>query len=525
MGEIIDQITTEMRKRTEKKFSSWDEVLRRGFLKEGHRKEKYAYGLLNDPTIFTYAFDLDEDSNPFKMYPYQDMFMNDTNKRALFAGANQIGKTLPVMKKAKHFALTRPGTITMVFSKTYTLSKDFIYRIKGFMKSSTLDYDTNTIEADNKTELHIRHFDRIKEDGKWVDKELKNSRIISVPATEGALSYPANLVIMDEIAFYENSIYVYYQIAQPRTYTTKGQIMFVSNPNGRRGVFWDLWQNPMYSRYQFNFLDKPGNTQAEWDFLKKDLPSAIFDSTVASIFTDTEGGFFTWQERKIMFDNERVNQLPILLTKPIYIAIDWGKVKDRTVVAMGHREGLAEFPWIHVPFIKEYPQKFPNTRVLEELYGWIQAFKPHNVAMLGWDNTGYGGGLEDYMIRIENMGVVLNPVVFSLESKSRMYTLFKVLAERNVKGIKGISLPRHDEADRQLSNLIFTTTSRGHLKVKHMEDSDRDDIPDALAILCSMIINPENPPVTATIISEDEDGEYVDPYNFPNEFDDISGVI
>jgi hypothetical protein len=87
------------------------------------------------------------------------------------------------------------------------------------------------------------------------------------------------------------------------------------------------------------------------------------------------------------------------------------------------------------------------------------------------------------------------PVEFSLENKSRIYTLFKLLSEQ-----RRIKLPRVDECDKQLSMLRFKTTTRGHLQVHHENERDRDDFPDAIAGLCSLIIQPANTPVTCEII-------------------------
>ena len=87
------------------------------------------------------------------------------------------------------------------------------------------------------------------------------------------------------------------------------------------------------------------------------------------------------------------------------------------------------------------------------------------------------------------------PVEFSLQNKSRIYTLFKFLAEQ-----RRIKMPYVVECDKQLSMLRFNKTSRGLLQVHHESEKDRDDFPDSLAILTSLIIQPENPPVTCEII-------------------------
>ena len=110
-------------------------------------------------------------------------------------------------------------------------------------------------------------------------------------------------------------------------------------------------------------------------------------------------------------------------------------------------------------------------------------------------NTGVGRGIEDFIKRVEQLGIQAMPVEFSLENKSRIYTLFKLLAEQ-----RRIKAPYVKECDKQLSMLRFKKTARGNLQVHHENEKDRDDFPDAIAGVCSLIIQPENLPISATII-------------------------
>jgi len=48
--------------------------------------------------------------------------------------------------------------------------------------------------------------------------------------------------------------------------------------------------------------------------------------------------------------------------------------------------------------------------------------------------------------------------------------------------------------------LRFKRSQRGYLQVHHENEKDRDDFPDSIAGLCSLMISPENPPITCEII-------------------------
>ncbi len=496
-----------MKRATAEKFKAWDKVLKEKWLESGDsEKQKKVYLMLLDPTIYAYAFFKDP-QNPkerFKCYSYQDIIINDNHKRVYFDAANQIGKSILLCLKAITFALLNPGKTVLMTSKTLPQSKDLLRQIKQFLQNSRLDYKYDVGDSETKTEIYFKHFEEEEVYDKKLDKtftqmkELAQSRIICVPATEAALGYAVDLLLPDELPFYEDGEYFYKQILQPRTYTTKGQIMVFGNPNGQQGIGWELWNDDVFHRYRFNFLDCPTNTQEEFDMLSKSLTREQIDSTLLAVFTSPEGGFLTLDERKDM-QEKRSSMLPSVITQPIYIFFDWAKVKDRTVRIIGVPITKSEDDWadeVYVYEMLEYPAGTPYTEIIDEdLKNLIKSVGPQLVAMVGWDNTGVGRGLEDFTKRVEQLGVVAMPVEFSLENKSRIYTLFKLLAEQ-----RRIKTPYVKECDKQLSMLRFQRSPRGHLKVHHENEKDRDDFPDALAGLSSLIIQPENPPISATII-------------------------
>lgn len=475
-----------MKTRTQKKFDIWDKALTENWLEEQPDK---AYALLSDPTIYSYAFFRDQDGNPIKLYSYQDAIINSKNKRILFVAANQIGKSYMLVLKALHFALTHPGKTVLLVSKTFPQSKDLLRQIQGMLKMSIIDYKADIGDTETKTEIYFRHYD-------VEGKELKQSRIICVPATEAALGYAADLLLIDELAFYDDGRYFYFQIAQPRTYHTKGQIIIFSNPNGQQGILWELFNDADFEKYNFNYLDKPGNTKEEYEKLRSKLTREEFDSTVDGAFTSPEGGFLSLDERK-KIQVERPNSLPTILTNPIFIFFDFAKSQDRTVRAIGQAVVTSEDadPKVYVHEMKEYPLGTPYNEIIDELVELIKFVGQNNIAMVGWDNTGVGRGIEDFINKIENVGVMCNPVEFSLENKSAIYTLFKLLIENG-----RITMPFVENCDLQLSKLRFKRTTRGLLQIHHDNERDRDDFPDALAGLCSLIVQPSNVQITAEII-------------------------
>jgi hypothetical protein len=229
---------------TQSKFDTWDLAVERNILETGTEWEKaQVYLMLKDPTVYFYAWCKDDMGKRFQMYSYQDIILNDPCDRIIFTSSNQTGKSTTLCVKASHYALTHPGHTVLMVSKTLPQSKDLLRQIKRMIQSSALNHEFDIGDSDNKTEISFKHFD-ILENGTRL--ELAPSRIVCVPATEAALGYAAHLVLVDELAFYEDGGYFYRQIIQPRTYSTKGQIIVFSNPNGRQGIFWELWNDPRF---------------------------------------------------------------------------------------------------------------------------------------------------------------------------------------------------------------------------------------------------------------------------------------
>jgi hypothetical protein len=416
------------------------------------------------------------------------MIINDGCDRIIFVAANQIGKSVLLCATALHFALHNPGTTTLMISKTLPQSKDLLRQIKNLLRNCKFNYKYDVGDTETRTEIYFKH--------SRTGEELMQSRIICVPATEGALGYAVDLALVDELAFYEDSEHFYNQILEPRTFTTKGKIMVFSNPNGQMGAFWQLWNNKSFNKYRFNFLDCPTNTKEEFERNCEGKTREQIDSTLLAIFTNPEGGFFTLQERERM-QEDRPNILPSTFTNQVYIFFDWAKSMDATVRTIGIPMQKTSDEWsneVYIYQIKEYPLGTPYDEIVEELKQLIM-INPAKVAMVGWDNTGVGRGIEDFVNRIREVGIPTMPVEFTTENKSRIYTLFKLLAEQG-----RVHIPKITECNKQLSSLIFKKTNRGYLQVHHEKERDRDDYPDSIAGLCSLIIQPENVPVTATII-------------------------
>jgi hypothetical protein len=506
---VADGVTEEMNTITEEKFRKWDEVIAKNYLEGTEEQRNYAYSLLQDVTIYAYAFfRVPGTSNSIRLRSYQDLILNHNHNRILFCAANQCGKSYSLAIKAIHKALLNPGKTVLLLSKTMSQSKDLLKQIKLILKNSIMDYEYSIGEIDNTTEIHFTHFEEMIDDkGKIIQKELPYSRIICSPASEASLGIPAFWIGLDEYAFMDNQAELLYQVILPRLFQTKGDLMIFSNPNGTANEYYKLWVGDVFHKFRFTFLDNPDNTLKEYTENKRIFPRAKAESTMDAIFSSSDGAFFLPEEVSAM-QEQRESYIPIISTEQFYISLDFAKSHDHTCRIIG----VPKNNGVYVHEIKIYPIQTPYNIIIDDLVSLIQEIGPDKFAMIGFDSNGPGNAISDWIKKIREFGIQIIPVPFSLQKKNSMYTILKLLAERNIKGEYGIKIPYTDEGDYQLKSLMMKTSTSGRMMIHHQNESDFDDVPDSLALLSYLIINPENPPVSVEIIGPTKNKKYDDAY-------------
>jgi len=449
-----------------KKFQAWDFVKKNNIM-----SDPVAVSLLVDPTLFAYAM-LNMDMKPVKLYPYQDLIANDKYRYIIFNAANQIGKSLNLDIMAIYHFLREENVNIAIVSKSLPQSKFQISRIRSLLNNCRLHWKEETGESESSTLLTLE----IKKYGQIVGM----NRLICAPCTEGLLGYDLHYLYLDEFEFWEkDQKYFFEQTAQPRTYSTKGQIVIFSNPNGQQSYVAELEHQELltggkkWHHYNFNYLDKPGNTIAEYDQLKYELPRAQFESTVAAIRTLSDRCFFSPNEIEKSFDSQLENIKNVIVDKQTYWFLDVGAKHDQSCLIGCYKEiDMKDERFNHLYFfvIQLYPQGYPISRVagvnVDESDGWhyvksvreyLEEYKYGGVQPLfGFDVTGNQG----MRALFEAIGIEAIDVTFSGPQKSQMYQRFKYFMEKGL-----LHRIKHAEWERQASELIVTKGQRGYLLI------------------------------------------------------------
>jgi len=496
----------------EQKFVWWDENKDR--LSKGDSDVLLA---LKDLTIFAYAFFKDKTGKPLRLEPYQDAIAqvamdynfdpHNPNRFLLFVAANQIGKSALLAMMAIYYLINGKNENIIIVSNNLMNSQRVLREIKFLLNTSTFTNWKESIgDTDNTTMLSM-----LRNDGSM-------NRIVCAPSGEGLLGYPVTRLLLDEIDFYEEGKNFFWKVGYPRLGQTKGQCIGFSNPNPdiskANSILHELWEGDLFKRkFNFNFLDASWNTQEEYEIAKRNSPSHIFCSTHDGKWSELSGAFFTDAEIKDMMNKEWQNKL-FVTDRPVYIAVDLGKMRDNTTIGVGITKkpinDIDKYLDLEIKYTEKMPLKTHYDQIAERLHQ-IKAWYDENcngVAVIAFDSTGQKT-FGDFLKRLNISAVGVD---FSAKDskKTLIYNNLKLMSEN-----RKIKVVYTRDCELQLSKLeIKETDAKGLKIVKHKTEGDHDDYPDMIAIMIHVSVKPSKIPVTVCNVQrgvkeQAEDKEYV----------------
>ena len=168
-----------------------------------------------DPALLMRALDLEPD-------PWQSAVLRSDADRQLLLAARQSGKSSTTAALALHAALFDPGLILM-FSPSQRQSGEIFRKLVGYYRAlgspvPPLEVTATTLALDN------------------------GSRVVSLPGShETVRGYSApKLVIIDEASQVDDSLFT---AVTPMLAVSRGRLLALSTPFGRRGWFHDQWHD------------------------------------------------------------------------------------------------------------------------------------------------------------------------------------------------------------------------------------------------------------------------------------------
>ena len=397
----------------------------------------------------------------------------------------------------------------MIISKSDRQAKMILDEIKWLLKRAQIDYSGQIGEVENREELHIN------------GPSNSISVIRCFPPTTSALGFPATLIICDEVAFWEKigeltPTEFYDQVIEPRANMTKswshsfltmGQIVFITNPNGKRGLAWRTYnKDERFNCYRYCWLAYPGNTLEEYEQAKRRLPPYRFASIYGAEYVSAEGGFISLDqyERFASYNNP----LAIPPNTLLYLGGDFSgeDIKSKNLdgnvlygVIQVENKNAPSYPRIRVVYRKTWESGTKKSIIYNEI--WKLKNTPGvSIAKFAYDKVGVGDKVKNDLI---DQGILselqIESLTYSLPNKSDVYLNLQTLFEQDM--IEGKDI---DSLREQLLGLeVEQPEGSVHLKIiHHRTEGIHDDEPDALANACFAAKRLGSFPVGLNIVEE-----------------------
>jgi hypothetical protein len=205
---------------------------------------------------------------------WQEEVLRSQSKRLLLNCSRQSGKTTIVAALALHRALYVPRSFCLIFSPSLDQSLEFFRRVADLCQALGMEHVDP--EALRKTGM-----------------DLKNgSRIEARPGSERtARGRTADLLVIDEAARIEDELY---HSLRPMIAVTKGALVMLSTPAGKRGAFYDAWTEGVgWERYRVTAKECPRISEAFLEEERASLPSWVYRQEYECSFEETSDQVFT----------------------------------------------------------------------------------------------------------------------------------------------------------------------------------------------------------------------------------------
>lgn len=168
------------------------------------------------------------------LHPWQRQFLTSGSKRILLNCHRQSGKSTLAGLRALWQALYNPDSIVLLVAPALRQSQILFWKVIGPYKRLGKPVPS---EQETQLTLHLTN----------------GSRIISLPGNaDNIRGYTADLVIIDEAAYLDNNGDDLYYALRPMLLAKDGDMMLLSTPHGRTGIFYDEWSggDPSWERYE-----------------------------------------------------------------------------------------------------------------------------------------------------------------------------------------------------------------------------------------------------------------------------------
>ncbi len=330
--------------------------------------------------------------------------------RVLICCTRQWGKSTTAAIKALHHALTNPGSLTLIASRTRTQSTELLQKITAFARALSLP--TPRVPGHPSSLLLPAR-----------------SRIIALPGDPASIRglSAVSLLIIDEAAFVSDALY---HALRPTLATTNGAIWLLSTPNGPRGFFHEEHSSANdWTRFQVTALDCPRISPEFLEEEKRKLGPAQFEQEYLCKFSAQAGSFF---DLACFHDTPRPgnDQIDRSEEPRYFVGFDLGQRDSHSAAVVLElltintlRRDPVTFQFVlrhelHVRSVERFPLNMSYPDTARRLKGIIADLPSRRYGHLILDITGCGAPFFDVLNRMGTIGLGVDKV--SLTSGGRV---------------------------------------------------------------------------------------------------------
>jgi hypothetical protein len=213
----------------------------------------------------------------FNPDPWQRDVLDSTTKKILLCCSRQSGKSSVSSILALHTALFQPGSLTLMVSPSLRQSSELFRKFLSYLEilepMPSRNEDTKlSIELDN------------------------GSRVVSLPGSEGTIrGYSSvNLLIVDEAARVVDDLYF---AVKPMLAVSRGRLLALSSPFGRRGWFFNEWEGGQgWHKYTIKATECPRISPEFLESERQSMPRNWFESEYLCKFVEAEDSVFGYDD-------------------------------------------------------------------------------------------------------------------------------------------------------------------------------------------------------------------------------------
>ena len=196
------------------------------------------------------------------------------SKRILLC-SRQAGKSTVTASVALHEALYHPPALILLLSPCLRQSQELFRKVLAVMHSLNIG-----VKPQEESTLRL--------------ELASGSRILSLPGTSETIRgfSGVSLIVIDEAAWVSDDLY--YSV-KPMLAVSKGRLLALSSPWGKRGWFYKEWMEggPEWDKFKVTALDCPRITKEFLDSERASMPNGKFVSEYMCEFVDTSDSVFS----------------------------------------------------------------------------------------------------------------------------------------------------------------------------------------------------------------------------------------